>query len=119
VFDWNRVDGRGMRRQLHVDQALQCIDFNDVRPRLLHPEGELLLHHRLFEIQKWNLDSCREIAPRAQFAIGCCLTGSANCAQVDLAPGEFFLVPAQLRNRQVKPTSPRTTLLRITIPTEC
>jgi len=32
VFDWNRVDDTGKQRQLHVDQALQCIDFTDVRP---------------------------------------------------------------------------------------
>ena len=63
VFDWNRVDDKGKQRQLHVDQALQCIDFTDVRPRLLHREGELLLRHSLFEIRKWNLDSPREIAP--------------------------------------------------------
>jgi mannose-6-phosphate isomerase len=116
VFDWNRVDETGRQRQLHVDQALQCIDFDDVRPRLLHPEGELLLRHDLFEIQKWNLDSPREVAPRGQFAIGCCLTGSIRCADVDLRPGEFFLIPAQLQNRQLHPRAERTTLLRVTIP---
>src|SRR5437773_1372608 len=40
VFDWNRVDDKGKQRQLHIDQALQCIDFDDVRPRLLHPDGD-------------------------------------------------------------------------------
>jgi mannose-6-phosphate isomerase len=116
VFDWNRIDDKGKRRQLHLDQALQCIDFDDVRPRLLDPEGELLLRDDLFEVQKWNLNSSREIAPRTQFAIVCCLTGSLRCARVDLAPGEFFLIPAQLRDRQLKPTSTGTSLLRITIP---
>jgi mannose-6-phosphate isomerase len=116
VFDWNRVDDQGKQRQLHIDQALQCIDFNDVRPRLLLPEGELLLHHNLFEIQKWNLDSPREVAPRGQFAITCCLTGSIHCAGVDLKPGEFFLIPAQLQDRQLHPQAERTTLLRVTIP---
>jgi mannose-6-phosphate isomerase class I len=82
----------------------------------LHPEGELLLRHNLFEIQKWNLDSPREIAARGQFAIACCLTGSLRCADVDLAPGEFFLIPAQLRDRQLHPRTEGTTLLRITIP---
>ena len=53
VFDWNRVDDKGKQRQLHIDQALQCIDFSDVRPRLVQPEGELLLRHNLFEIRKW------------------------------------------------------------------
>jgi len=117
VFDWNRVDDKGKQRQLHVDQALQCIDFDDVRPRLLHPEGELLLHHNLFEIRKWNLDSPREIAPRGQFAIACCLAGSMHCADVDLRPGEFFLIPALLRDRSAEPIEKATSLLRITIPT--
>jgi mannose-6-phosphate isomerase len=116
VFDWNRVDDKGKQRQLHIDQALQCIDFDDVRPRLLHPEGELLLRHNLFEIQKWNLDSLREVSSQGQFAIVCCLTGSLSCADVDLMPGEFFLIPAQLQDRHLHPRTERTTLLRVTIP---
>jgi mannose-6-phosphate isomerase len=116
VFDWNRLDDKGKPRQLHIDQALQSVDFDDVRPRLLHPEGELLLRDDLFEIQKWNLDSSREIVARGRFAIACCLTGSLRCADVDLAPGEFFLVPAQLEHRQLHPRTKETTLLRITIP---
>jgi len=115
VFDWNRVDDKG-KRQLHINQALQCINFSDVRPRLLESEGELLLRHNLFEIRKWNLDSPREIAARGQFAIACCLTGSVHCADVDLRPGEFFLIPALLHDRQLHPQTEGTTLLRITIP---
>lgn len=116
VFDWNRVDNKGKQRQLHIDQALQSIDFNDVQPRLLESEGELLLRHNLFEIQKWNLDSPREIAARGQFAIACCLTGSLRCADVDLTRGEFFLIPAQLQDRQLHPRTDGTSLLRVTIP---
>src|SRR5438128_2661550 len=118
VFDWNRLDEQGKPRQLHVEQALESIDFTDRQPQLLHPEGELLVRHELFEIQKWNLDSPREIAPRGQFAIVCCLTGSLRCADVDLAPGGFLLMPAQLQDRQLKPLSARTTLLRVTIPNQ-
>ena len=116
VFDWNRVDDKGKPRQLHIEQALQCIDFDDAQPRLLEAEGELLLRHKVFEVQKWNLDSPREVAPLGQFAVVCCLTGQLACANVDLAPGEFFLVPAQLQDRQLKPLAMRTTLLRVTIP---
>jgi mannose-6-phosphate isomerase len=116
VFDWNRVDDKGKPRQLHIEQALQCIDFDDARPRLLEAEGELLLRHKVFEVQKWNLDSPREVTPLGQFAVVCCLTGQLACANVDLAPGEFFLVPAQLQDRQLKPLAVRTTLLRVTIP---
>jgi mannose-6-phosphate isomerase len=117
VFDWNRADPvTGERRELHVEAALQCINFNDVAPRLIEPEGELLVKHNLFEIQKWNLDQPRETAPLGEFAIVCCLTGKLACADVDLALGEIFLVPAQVQNRQLKPLAADTSLLRITIP---
>jgi mannose-6-phosphate isomerase len=116
VFDWNRVDDKGKPRQLHIEQALQCINFNDVAPKLLEPEGELLVRHELFEIQKWNLEQPRAVAPLGQFAIVCCLTGQLACANVELAPGEFFLLPAQLQDRQLKPKSTGSSLLRVTIP---
>jgi mannose-6-phosphate isomerase len=118
VFDWNRVDDQGRPRQLHVDQALQCIDFNDIRPRLVQTQAEMLLHHDLFEIQKWNLDSQRQIAPSRQFAIVYCLSGKLRCADVELGPGEFFLIPARLQDRSVEPVKKATSLLRITIPNQ-
>ena len=116
VFDWNRVDDKGKPRQLHLDWALQCVDLDDIRPGLLPREGEPLLRHNLFEVEKWNLDSWREVTPRGHFAIVCCLTGSLRCADVDLKPGGFFLVPAQLEDRQLHPQTKETSLLRITIP---
>ncbi len=116
VFDWNRVDDRGNPRQLHVDQALESIDFNDITPELIKPKNEILVRHELFEIQKWNLDAPRQVAPPGQFAIVCCLTGSVSCVNVNLAPAEFFLIPASLRDRQVHPRAKGSTLLRVTIP---
>jgi len=117
VFDWNRVDRvTGKPRQLHVEQALASIDFNDVAPKLIQPSGELLIKNELFEIQKWNLDSPREVAPFHQFAIIGCLTGSVRCADVDLRSGEFFLMPASLEDRHLQSRNEGTSLLRITIP---
>jgi mannose-6-phosphate isomerase len=117
VFDWNRVDEHGKARELHVDPALRCIDLNDCKPQLVQPKGELLIRHKLFEIQKWKLDKPREVAPPGQFAIIFCLSGSLRCADVDLARGEFFLVPASLQDRQLRPGESGTSLLRVTIPT--
>jgi mannose-6-phosphate isomerase len=117
VFDWNRVDdATGQPRELHVEQALECIDFSDVTPKLVEPKDESLVRDRLFEIQKWKLDSEREVEPRGQFAIVCCLSGSVACGEVDLKPGEFCLVPASLEDRQLKPRTNDAALLQITIP---
>jgi mannose-6-phosphate isomerase len=116
VFDWNRVDQNGNPRPSHVDQALECIDFNDVAPELAQATGELLVQHNLFEVQKWNLNAPREISPSGQFAIVCCLSGSLRCADVDLGPGRFLLVPASLQDREVNPVDEQSSLLRVTIP---
>src|SRR5256714_4501733 len=117
VFDWNRTDSTtGKQRELHVTEAVQCIDFEDVQPKLIQSEGELLISQSLFEIRKWNLDEAREAAPLGQFAIVCCLTGNLSCAKTELAPGDFFLIPAHLGDRQLKPLAPNTSLLRVTIP---
>jgi len=117
VFDWNRIDPTtGKQRELHVQRAIQCIDFEDVQPKLIEARGELLVSHSLFEIQKWTLDGRRDAAPLGQFAIICCLTGSLSCASVELAPGQIFLVPAQLKDRAVRPATDNVSLLRVTIP---
>ena len=116
VFDWNRADQKQSPRQLHIDEALQSIDFNDVTPGLVQPKGELLVRHELFEIQKWNLTEPREVAPTGQFAIIYCIRGSLRCVDVDLGPGDVFLVPASMQDRQLHPGANETSLLRVMIP---
>jgi mannose-6-phosphate isomerase len=117
VFDWNRIDpATGKKRDLHVEQAIQCIDFEDVQPQLIESEGDLLISDRSFEIRKWNLDKLRKAAPLGQFTIVCCLTGNLGCGKASFTPGEIFLVPAHSEDWQLRPLAPDTTLLRVTIP---
>jgi mannose-6-phosphate isomerase len=117
IFDWNRTDPtNGRQRELHFERAIQCIDFEDVQPKLIESMGELLVSHSLFEVRKWNLNDVRGSVPLGQFAIVCCLTGNISCANVEIAAGEFFLIPAHLEHRQLKPLVPDTSLLRVTIP---
>ena len=35
VFDWNRRGADGKPRQLHIDESLKSIDFDDIEPSLL------------------------------------------------------------------------------------
>ena len=117
AFDWNRTDpATGTKRELHIEQAIQCIDFEDVQPTMIQSQEELLIGHKLFDIQKWNLSAAREAAPLEQFAIVCCLTGNVMCANAKFAPGEFFLLPAHLEHRQLEPLALDTSILRVTIP---
>src|ERR1700682_881983 len=116
VYDWDRMKKGGPARKMHIAEALQCIDFSDREPSLLKQKGELLVRHSFFEVAKWLLRKEREIAPSGTFAIVVCLTGALECAGVAFKPGDFFLAPAQLRDRRVRPVGENVSLLRVTIP---
>ena len=108
VFDWNRTDpATGTKRDLHVEQAIQCIDFEDVQPKLIQSEGELLISDSLFEIRKWNLDEAREAAPLGQFAIVCCLTGNLSCAKAEACARRIFSYPSPFRGPATETTRAR------------
>ena len=116
IFDWDRVQKGGAAREMRIAEALQCIDFSDREPSLLKQEGELLVRQPFFEIEKWLLQNEREIAPSGSFAIVVCLTGGIECAGSRFKPGDFFVVPAELEDRLVRPAAENVSLLRVTIP---
>ena len=116
VYDWNRVKKGRAPREMHIAQAMQCIDFDDIEPALLRPVGESLVRHELLEIDKWVLEAEREIAEPGRFAIVVCLTGELACAGRQFKPGDFFLVPAQLEDRMVRPMGGNVSLLRVVMP---
>jgi mannose-6-phosphate isomerase len=116
LFDWNRVAADGKPRQLHIAEALRCIDFEDQEPQLLKANGELLVRHPLFEIQQWNITSRREIAPPGRFAVLFCLAGEIVSADVTIRTGEFALIPAGMPDRFVQSQADVAKILRVTIP---
>lgn len=118
VFDWNRVDGNGVPRALHLQESLRSIDFRDYEPELVRSVGELLISDALFVLEKWSLTEERRVSEKGTFAIVVCLTGTVHCAGVELTPGNFFLVPAALEDRALSAAAPDTTLLRVTAAVE-
>jgi mannose-6-phosphate isomerase len=116
IYDWNRAKKGRAARQMHIDEAMQCVDFNDVEPGLLRPSGETLVRNELFEIDKWDLGKEREIAERGKCAIVACLTGELDCAGRRFGAGDFFLVPAELAERIVTPVGDGVSLLRVMMP---
>jgi mannose-6-phosphate isomerase len=116
VFDWDRVKKGRARREMHIAQAMQCIDFDDVEPALLRPAGESLVANELFEIDKWIVTAEREIAKSGRFAIVVCLTGELECVGRQFRSGDFFLVPAELEDRAIRPVGNNVSLLRVMLP---
>jgi mannose-6-phosphate isomerase len=116
IHDWDRTKKGRAARQMHIAEAMQCVDFNDVEPTLLKPKGETLVNNELFVIDKWQLKQERELVEPGRFAIVVCLTGEIECAGRKFKPGDFFLVPAQLKDRVVAPIGKDASLLRVTMP---
>ncbi len=116
VFDWNRTGSDGTPRQLHVEESLRAIDFDDRTPALVEPVGESMVRHPLFHVDKWNLDGPRDDADAGRFAVICCITGGLECAGVKLPAGGVFLLPASSEDRTLRPLETSTHLLRVTVP---
>jgi mannose-6-phosphate isomerase len=116
VFDWNRVGLDGKMRQLHVDESLKSIDFDDSEPLLQPANGETLVDCTHFHVEKWNLNGPRDAMPLGEFAIFTVLTGAVKAGGLEFQPGDFFLMPAAIDDRAVKPASGVASVLRTTIP---
>ncbi|HEY0369494.1 MAG TPA: hypothetical protein VGC85_07850, partial [Chthoniobacterales bacterium] len=85
-------------------------------PALVEPDGESLVSHALFNVDKWLLDQPRSVTDSHACAIVVCLTGEVRCSGVAIPPGHFVLVPASLRNATLEPAAKNTSLLRVTLP---
>ncbi len=116
IYDWDRSKKGRAAREMHIPQAMQCLDFADVEPKLLPHKGEALVRRDHFQVEKWDLTTEREIAPPGKFAIVICLAGKLECSGREFAAGDFFLVPAAMAVRKVRPIESPTSLLIVTMP---
>ncbi len=115
VFDWNRVGLDGKPRDLHVDESIACIDFDDVAPSMDVPDGEVLAECPEFRVERWQLENERTAAADGTFAIISVVEGRVRCSSVEFGEGDFFLIPAAGEGR-VEPVGESAVILRTTIP---
>lgn len=122
VFDWNRTGLDGKPRELHVAESLASIDFNDFEPTLIQSQfagGEIkscpLVNSPLFNVEALkvkngaglDLQPCKlQIIAVIRGQLGI----KANSDSVDLAAGEFCLIPASLDHTKILAKSEATWL---------
>jgi mannose-6-phosphate isomerase len=104
VYDWDRVDARGRKRQLHVEKALQVIDFA-AAPRISRSDGSSnpapLLNGRHFKVFEARVRGALVLQDADRFVSltvvrgACRLSGGG--AQLALPCGATVLVPAGIR----------------------
>ncbi len=104
VYDWDRMDERGRRRELHLEKALQVIDFS-ARPSIHRPESRPDALNRIltcgqFEMFEARLATRVPLPARPACATGTLIEGScrlvAGETRIDLGCGDSFVVPASV-----------------------
>ena len=120
VFDFNRIDpGTGKPRQLHVEQALECINFGpEPQPQQRsHVGGLFTTVTRLVTCPYFNLEKVRfvegveEAVPYDQPVVWIMLDGHAQISvkglsePVDIRKGETVLLPAKMDQPVLKTLS--------------
>lgn len=142
LFDWDRTDASGQPRQLHVEQALDAIDYRAALVRPLPPQQTDRPHvQRLvgcdkFVLDRWQLDKPEVLGGDDRFHLLSVLEGevllgasgddvqshqAAGSTTTDevllfsLIPGQTVLVPASLGAITIAPRE-RVTLLDMYLP---
>jgi mannose-6-phosphate isomerase len=131
VFDFNRLEN-GNPRTLHVEQALDCIDFSGAREpeqKRSHAAGFFTTVTRLVSSEFFTMEKVRftegveEAIPYDQPVVWMMLEGQAQIAvagQKDptlLTKGETVLLPAKMKNPILK-TQTDCVWLEVTFPTQ-
>jgi mannose-6-phosphate isomerase len=97
VFDFNRPGLNGRPRELHVQESLRAIDFDDVDPPLANGDDETIVVMADFELDRWTLPAGEEraAAPAGEAAVVLVLSGEIGCGGAAFGPGQLFLTPAE------------------------
>jgi len=123
VFDWNRVGDDGNPRDLHLQKALDVIDFTRVGENLPIPEMtvnnkhylcERLCSNTYFTTERYFMCPGRKyegVCDGRSLEIWGVIEGKAEIAGYDLSAVKFVLLPAKMGPFKVS-VSEKATLLR-------
>lgn len=122
LFDWNRVGTDKKPRPLHIQQALEVIDYEHgpLQPaaakQTSQPDVERLVECQKFILDRWHLTSSLSLAGDNRFHIIAVIQGSIELSGQTVTLGQTLLIPACLGPLSVKPVSEKTVLLDMFLP---
>lgn len=109
IYDFDRLDEQGNKRELHVEQALDAIDYkkyDQYKSTYLDKKDEqvTLVNCEFFTTNKLNLSENFAVDHSGLdcFKIYICLEGTATIASETIGMGEVMLVPASMEKYQIE-----------------
>ena len=117
IFDWNRVDEQGQSRELHIEEALDAIHFDDKNSYKIEYETTLnstskIIRSDFFQINmlSFNKPVQKSYHNIDSFVIYICVEGEVHFLhdqQIEiLKKGEVLLKPAMLETLNLVPVVP-------------
>jgi mannose-6-phosphate isomerase len=116
VFDWNRTGTDGKKRELHVNESLESIDFGDIEPGATPSTERQIADCPYFHVEKRTFSSSWNAALPDDFLVMTCVEGKLRCATSELLPGGFLLIPATAGKILVEPLTPSVSVLATRLP---
>jgi len=124
IYDYNRIDKNGQKRELHTDLALSAIDFEtvgEVKTNCKKVENQFnpLIESVYFETGIFSGNKEISFCDNDQMRIYICTSGSAEFISdgnsTVLNPYQSLLLPAEISDYQIRPTA-EVSLLEVMIP---
>lgn len=124
VFDWNRTDDKGNPRSLHIEQAMDVINFQQINTMLAVPDiiektervqRERLCQNAYFTAERVSIKQGAEYlgcCDGSTLEIWGCISGQASIAGTFIEEVGFCLLPASLGNFSIQ-TQSDSVLLRL------
>jgi mannose-6-phosphate isomerase len=116
VFDWNRVGVDGKSRQLHVNESMKSIDFDDFEPAVQAPDREVIVASEYFRVSRIEITGARPVNRPDRFVILFCESGEVRSGDASLKPGQFALVPASEMPIEIEPVDGTAVVICATLP---
>jgi len=125
IYDWDRIDTAGMTRELHIEEALDAIDFEFHENYKTNYKAKLnettsLVENPFFttRILKLNETVIKNFSSLDSFVIYIATEGEVEMKWEDgfinLRKGESLLIPASFDNLVIEPKT-QSTLLEVFI----
>jgi mannose-6-phosphate isomerase len=133
VYDWNRLDADGKPRPLHLDKAMEVINFAQVEPQAVTPQRvedkpdlrrEIITACPYFNVEKVTFKRAeatfKHQTDGSTFEIWGCMSGSGRLVWgsgeiLELSAVRFALLPAALGNFEIETATPAV-FLRTYVP---
>lgn len=117
IYDWDRVDEKGNARELHIEEALDAIDFNvyddyktDYQPKDNGSANLLTSQYFTTNLIRLSKALAKDYSELDSFVIYVCVGGSVTLVhngeteqQLRLQKGEAVLIPASVSRVDIVP----------------